>query len=47
MEEKEFIKLANKHLKIEDRQSLPFGRTFKYITGLKELYKAINFTHSY
>ena len=44
MTKKEFKKLAKKHLTIEEKQSMAFGRKFKYIGGIEELYKAMNFT---
>ena len=45
MTKKEFTKLAKKHLTIDEKQNLAFGRKFKYIGGIEELYKAMNFTH--
>lgn len=44
MTKKEFKKLVNKHLIIDQRQNTPFGKLHNYISGIDELYKAMNFT---
>ena len=46
MTEKEFIKLSNKILYIKQSALTPFGGKKSELKGLKELYKAINYTHS-
>ena len=42
MTKKEFKKLVNKHLIIDQRQNTPFGKLQNYISGIDELYKAMN-----
>ena len=36
--------LIDKHLIIDQKQNIPFGKLHNYISGIDKLYKAMNFT---